>query len=179
LNRFYCIILHQMFLTHWYEIIYKLISDLSYLTLYILQFVKYIFLNYFYFNAFDVSDHSERYPLNRCLINDLTIHVLLHENWQFLNMVSVKTIENRIYIREEFNGKKCKTASLLYFLHTAGVLHLFMLYNRLGPGISFYRKSKIIAKRKPKFEIGWFHNWPMIISHRLYAFHFTNDDFPL
>ena len=78
-------------------------------------------------------------------------------------------IENRIY-REEFNGKKCKTAILLYCFHTAGVLHIFMVYNLLGPGISFYRKSKIIVKRKPNYEIGWFHNWPMIISHRLYAF---------
>ena len=87
-------------------------------------------------------------------------------------------IENRIYI-EEFTRKKCKTAILLYCFHTAGVLHIFMLYNLLGPGTSFYRKSKIHIKRKPNYEIGWFHNWPMIISHRLYAFHFTNDDFPL
>ena len=87
-------------------------------------------------------------------------------------------IENRIY-REEFTRKKCKTAILLYCFHTAGVLHIFMLYNLLDPGISFYRKSKIIVKRKPNYEIGWFHNWPMIISHRLYAFHFTNNDFPL
>ena len=71
--------------------------------------------------------------------------------------------------------KKCKTAILLYCFHTAGVLHIFMLYNLLGPGISFYRKSKINIKRKPNYEIGWFHNCPMIISHRLYAFHFTND----
>ena len=42
--------------------------------------------------------------------------------------------------------------------HTAGVLHIFMLYNLLGPGLSFYRKSKIIVKRKPNYEIGWFHN---------------------
>ena len=87
-------------------------------------------------------------------------------------------IEKRIY-REEFNGKKCKTAILLYCFHTSGVLHIFILYNLLGPGISLYRKSKIILNRKPNYEIGWFHNWPMIISHRLYAFHFTNDDFPL
>ena len=45
-------------------------------------------------------------------------------------------IENRIY-REEFAGKKCKTAILLYCFHTAGVLHIFMLYNLLGPGTSF------------------------------------------
>jgi len=87
--------------------------------------------------------------------------------------------ENRIYIRGEFIRKKCKTAISLYCFHTAGVLHIFMLYNFLGPGISFYRKSKINIKRKPNYEIGWFHSWTMIISHRLYAFHFTNDDFLL
>ena len=81
--------------------------------------------------------------------------------------------ENRIYIRVEFTRQKCKTAILLYCFHTAGVLHIFMLYNLLAPGISFYRKSKIIVRRKQNYEIGWFHNWPMIISHRLYAFRFT------
>jgi len=75
--------------------------------------------------------------------------------------------------------KKCKTAILLYCFHTAGVLYIFALYNLLGPGTSFYRKSKTNIKKEPNYEIGWFHNWPMIISHRLYAFHFTNDDFPL
>ena len=52
--------------------------------------------------------------------------------------------------REEFTRKKCKTAILLYCFHTSGV------HNRLGPGISFYRNSKIIVKRKPNYEIGWF-----------------------
>jgi len=66
-------------------------------------------------------------------------------------------IENRIY-REELTTKKCKTAILLCCFHTAGVLHIFMLYHLLGPGISFYRKSKIIVKRKPSYEIGWIHN---------------------
>jgi len=66
--------------------------------------------------------------------------------------------ENRIYIRGEFTRKKCKTAILLYCFHTAGVLLIFMLYNLLGPGISFFRKSKINVKRKPNYEIGWFHN---------------------
>ena len=66
--------------------------------------------------------------------------------------------ENRIYIRVEFTRKKCKTAILLYCFHTAGVLHIFMLYNLLCPGTSFYRKSKIIVKRKPNYEIGWIHN---------------------
>ena len=42
--------------------------------------------------------------------------------------------------------------------YTAGVLHIFMLYNLLGPEISCYRKSKINVKRKPNYEIGWFHN---------------------
>ena len=57
--------------------------------------------------------------------------------------------ENRIYIRGEFTRKKCKTAILLYCFHTAGVLHIFMLYNLLGPVISVCRKSKINVKRKP------------------------------
>ena len=109
-------------------------------------------------------------------------HQLVSLQPQYLYSVhfcpTVLTIENRIY-SEEFTGKKCKTAILLYCFHTAGVLHIFMQYNLLGPGISLYRKSKIIVKRKPNYEIGWFYNWPMIISHRLYAFHFTNDDFPL
>jgi len=54
-------------------------------------------------------------------------------------------IENRIY-REEFTRKKCKTAILLYCFHTSGVLHIFMLYNLLGPRISLYRKSKLLLK---------------------------------
>ena len=63
-----------------------------------------------------------------------------------------------IYIRGEITRKKCKMAILLYCFHTAGVLYIFMLYNLLGHGISFYRKSKINIKRKPNYEIGWFHN---------------------
>ena len=58
-------------------------------------------------------------------------------------------IENRIYIRGEFTRKKCKTAIWLYCFHSAGVLHIFMLYKLLGPGISFHKKSKINVKRKP------------------------------
>ena len=71
---------------------------------------------------------------------------------------SYRTKENRIYFRVEFTRKKCKTAILLYCFHTAGVLHIFALHNLLGPGTSFYRKSKIIIKRKPNYKIGWFHN---------------------
>ena len=62
------------------------------------------------------------------------------------------------YILEGNLQKKCTTAILLYCFHTAGVLHIFLLYNLLGPGTSFYRKSKINIKRKPNYEIGWFHN---------------------
>ena len=62
--------------------------------------------------------------------------------------------ENIIYIRVEFTRTNCKTAILLYCFHTAGVLHIFVLYNLLGPGTSFYRKSKINIKRN---EICWFH----------------------
>ena len=57
----------------------------------------------------------------------------------------VKCIENRIY-REEFTGKKCKTAILLYCFHTAVVLHIFMLYNLLGPGIYFMENLKLLLK---------------------------------
>ena len=84
-------------------------------------------------------------------------HGLYMQSHYCLCEVYIKTIENRIY-REEFTRKKCKTAILLYSFHTAGVLHIFMLYNLLGPGISFFRKSKIIVKRKPNYAIGWFHN---------------------
>ena len=38
------------------------------------------------------------------------------------------------------------------------VLHIFALYNLLGPETSFYRKSKINIIRKPNYKIGWFHN---------------------
>ena len=64
---------------------------------------------------------------------------------KLLNFSSHKFIENRIY-REEFTGKKCKTAILLYCFHTAGVLHIFMLYNLLGPGISFIENLKLLLK---------------------------------
>ena len=61
--------------------------------------------------------------------------------WKRSNLcgITVTTIENRIY-REEFTRKKCKMAILLYCFHTAGVLHIFKLYNHLGPGTSFYTK---------------------------------------
>ena len=75
-----------------------------------------------------------------------------------LIITAIKCKENRMYIRVEFSRKKCKTTILLYCFHTAGVLHIFVLYNLLGHRTSFYRKSKTIVKRKPNYEIGWFHN---------------------
>jgi len=99
---------------------------------------------------------------------------------------SVITKENRIYIRVEFTGKKCKTAILLYCFHTAGVLHIFALYNLLGPGTSFYRKSKINIKRKPNYEIGWlidqwsFHidSMPFTLQTMIFRYnHKSNDVF--
>ena len=66
--------------------------------------------------------------------------------------------ENRIYIRVEFTKKSVKRPFRCTRFHTAGVLHIFVLYNLLGPGTTFYRKSKINIKRKPNYEIGWFHN---------------------
>ena len=73
-------------------------------------------------------------------------------------MINIMEKNALIGYKDQAFRKKCKTAILLYCFHTAGVLHIFMLYNLLGPGISFYRKSKIIVKRKPNYEIGWFHN---------------------
>ena len=77
-------------------------------------------------------------------------------------LVSLKVQAKRIeYILEwnllEKSVKRpfCCTVSIL---QPAGVLHIFMLYNLLGPGTSFYRKSKIDIKRKPNYEIGWSHN---------------------
>ena len=52
--------------------------------------------------------------------------------------------ENRIYIRVESTKNKCKTAILLYYFHTAGVLHIFTLYNLLGPGHHFIENLKLI-----------------------------------
>ena len=42
------------------------------------------------------------------------------------------------------------------FCCTVSILHIFIQYNLLVPGTSFYRKSKINIKRKPNYEISWF-----------------------
>ena len=78
--------------------------------------------------------------------------------FEFWDQAPDEDKEIRIYIRVEFNRKKCKTAILLYCFHTEGVLNIFALHNLLGPGTSFYRKSKINVKRKPNYEIGWVRN---------------------
>ena len=67
-------------------------------------------------------------------------------NWNNFGLVCAESKENRIYIRVEFTRKKCKTAILLYYFHTAGVLHIFVLYRLLGPGPSFYKNLKLILK---------------------------------
>ena len=122
--------------------------------------------------------HSVRWAIKYIWFIETQISVaMVFSSYIIIMKASAK--ENRIYIRGEFIRKKCKTAILLYCFHTAGVHHIFVLYNFLGPDTSFYRKSKINIKRKPNYYIGWFHNWPMIISHRLYDFQFTNDDLPL
>ena len=65
-------------------------------------------------------------------------------NTHTLAMIYPKRIE---YILEGNLLKKCKTAILLYCFHTAGVLYIFILYNILGPGISFYGNLKLILKK--------------------------------
>ena len=90
-------------------------------------------------------------------LKKICIKSMVNKHMRYLSNNKIINIENRIY-REEFTRKKCKTAILLYCFHTAGVLHIFMLYNLLGPGTLFYKKSKINIKRKPNYEIGWFHN---------------------
>ena len=88
-------------------------------------------LSVLYFNTictlYSVTLRGDDIFLPVCSVS-CTIHLQLFTNYDILK-------ENRIYIRGEFTRKKCKTAILLYCFHTAGVLHIFMLYNLLGPGI--------------------------------------------
>ena len=80
----------------------------------------------------------------------------------------------------EFTRKKC---NLLYCFHTAGVIHIFALYNL---GTSFYRKSKINIKRKPNYEIGhgfiidqWsFHidSMPFTLQTMIIRYNFKSND---
>ena len=79
--------------------------------------------------------------------------------------------ENRIYITVVFTRKKVLNSHfvVLFPYCRCSTSHI-CANNLLDPGTSYYRKSKINIKRKPNFEIGWFHNWPMIISHRLHFF---------
>jgi len=73
-------------------------------------------------------------------------------------MGPVVTKENRIYIIGEFTRKSEKRP----FCCTVSILQVYFTYlcyiTFLGPGTSFYRKSKINVKRKPNYEIGWFQN---------------------
>ena len=65
--------------------------------------------------------------------------------------------KRREYILKWNLLEKVLNGHFVVLFPSAGVLHIFMLYNMLGPGLSFNRKSKIIVKRKPNYEIGWFH----------------------
>ena len=87
--------------------------------------------------------------MNDFLIGNTYARFNTFGNWEAEIQCSLVGKENRIHTRGEFTRKKCKTAILLYCFRTACVLHIFMLYKLLGPGISFYRKSKIDIKRKP------------------------------
>ena len=73
----------------------------------------------------------------------------------------VDSKENRKYIRGEFIRKKCKTAILLYCFHTAGILHIFMLYNLLGPGISFHTDSMPFTLQTMIFRYNYKSNDPL------------------
>ena len=51
-----------------------------------------------------------------------------------------------------------KSKRIEYILEGNFIVLFSMQNNLLGPGISFYRKSIINVKRKPNYEIDWFHN---------------------
>ena len=71
------------------------------------------------------------------------------------NTPSSKRIE---YILEwNLLEKSVKRPFSCFVFILAGVLHIFVLCNLLGPRTSFYRKSQINIERKPNYEIDWFH----------------------
>ena len=92
-------------------------------------------------------------------------HTYKHD-WKIFEAIPrskyIVTKENRIYIRGEFTRKKSVKRP---FCCTVYILQVYFTYKCLG--ISFYTKPQINVKIKPNYEICWFHNWPMIISHRL------------
>ena len=63
-----------------------------------------------------------------------------------LYVSAFKNSDQREILEWNLLEKKCKTAILLCCFHTAGVFHIFMLYNLLGPGISFKETLKLILK---------------------------------
>jgi len=60
--------------------------------------------------------------------------------------VNILYKEKRINIRGEFTRKKCKMAILLYCFHTAGVLHIFVLYNVWALEYHFIENLELILK---------------------------------
>ena len=73
--------------------------------------------------------------------------------------IALTVITKRIeYILEWNLLEKSVKRPICCTVYILQVLHIFMQYNLLGPGTSFYRKSKINIKRNPNYEIDWFHN---------------------
>ena len=56
------------------------------------------------------------------------------------------TKENRIYIRGEFTRKKVYNGHFVYCFHTAGVLHIFMLFNLWALEYHFIENLKLRLK---------------------------------
>jgi len=54
--------------------------------------------------------------------------------------------------------KSVKRPFVVLFPYCRCTSHICAVYNLLGPGTSFYIKSKINIKSKPNYKIGWFHN---------------------
>ena len=67
----------------------------------------------------------------------------VHNVYEFYKVLGK---ENRISVREELSRKKCKTGILLYCSHTAGVLHIFALYNLFIENLKLKLKENHIMK---------------------------------
>ena len=117
-------------------------------------------------------DKNSVYTPQYTVVVVYSVQCTVHTHWYNIK-------ENRIYIRGEFTRKSVKrpfccpvSIRQVYFTYVCFITFWALEHH-------FYRKSQININRKLYYEIGWFHNWPMIISHRHYAFHFTDDDFSL
>ena len=123
---------------------------------------------WFSFYYYIVQSPGKWYQLKQCMKVRKKIQkwkIRFHGLWDFFRADKIlKNLEpKRIEYISEWNllEKSVKQAFCCTVSILRSVLHIFALYNLLGPGTSFYRKSKINIKRKTNYEIGWFHNWPM------------------